>query len=198
MNLLKKLNRGAILMTGVIIAVIIYLIIHAAVNLAQTEQVKAVCAEYVAAEVRYSVLPAAYRSDTQSMPASEQDNYIQEMIDHIRPLLTDDSFASGLTLERLEKSLRSQMTGLNVIYEYDKSNFRYQSVSFKQDIATVVVITQTVFDGPAGYFADGVPVTRQRQVVNATDTIVLQKIDGVWKIFYASLSNPAADSRDYY
>jgi len=198
MNLLKKLNRGAVLLTVVILAVIIYLIIHAAVNLAQTEQVKAACAEYVAAEVRYSVLPADYRSDTPDMPAGEQDKYIQEMIDHIRPLLTHDNFASGLTLDRLENSLRSQMTGLNVIYEYEKSNFRYQSVSFKQDIATVVVITQTVFDGPAGYYADGVPVLRQRQVVNATDTIVLQKIDGVWKIFYASLSNPAADSKGYY
>lgn len=198
MNLLKKLNRGAVLLAAVIVAVIIYLIIHAAVNLAQTEQVKAACAEYVAAEVRYSLLPEAYRSDTPGMPAGEQDKYIQEMIAHIEPLLTDDSFASGLTIDRLENSLRSQMSGLNVIYEYEKSNFRYQSVSFRQDIVTVVVITQTVFDGPAGYFADGIPVTRQRQVVNATDTIVLQKVDGIWKIFYASLSNPAADSKGYY
>ena len=161
MSVLKKLNRGAILTVAAVIGVIIYLVANGTANALQTAEIKAACAEYIAAEVRYSVLPEAYRAEDPGMPADEQSLYLTEMSDHLQPLLADSGLAGQLTLDRLKDSLIRQMSGDGVIYEYGKTILKYDAISFKQDVATVSVLTETVFDGPAFDYYSGMMAGRQ-------------------------------------
>lgn len=198
MKILKKINRGAALTALVVIGVIVYLIINSAVNAIEAENIKAVCSEYIAAEVRYSKLPVIYRSDEQVMPASEQEAYITEMKSHVSPLLVSDATASGQVLSRLEESLRMQMQGQGIIYEYDKKVSEFVSVSITQDVAKVNVLTETIFDGPTVQYGGYSQSTRQRQTMVLNDLIVLQKTDGVWRVFSARLATPADSGMYYY
>ena len=193
MKVLKKLNRGAILTVAAVIGIIIYLIANGTANAMQTSEIKAACAEYIAAEVRYSVLPDAYQAEYPGMPADEQTRYLAEMSEHILPLLADDGLAGQLTTDRLKDSLTRQMGGEGVIYEYGKTILKYDAIAFKQDVATVSVLTETIFDGPAFDYYSGMMAGRQYQVATLTDTLVLQRVDGVWKVFFANLATPASE-----
>ena len=193
MSILRKLNRGAILTVAAVIGIIIYLIANGTANALQTAEIKEACAEYIAAEVSYSVLPEAYQAEDPGMPADEQSRYLAEMSEHIQPLLADDGTAGQLTLKRLEDSLTRQMSGDGVIYEFGKTILKYEAISFKQDVATVSVLTETIFDGPAYDYYSGMMAGRQYQVATLTDTLVLQRVDGVWKVFFASLATPASE-----
>lgn len=193
MSVLKKLNRGAILTIVAVIGVVIYLIASGTANALQTAEIKAACAEYIAAEVRYSVLPEGYQAEDPGMPADEQTRYLAEMTGYILPLLADEGIAGQLTLDRLKDNLTRQMGGDGVIYEYGKTILKYDAITFKQDVATVSVLTETVFDGPAFDYYSGMMAGRQYQVATLTDTLVLQRVDGVWKVFFANLATPASE-----
>jgi hypothetical protein len=61
----------------------------------------------------------------------------------------------------------------------------------------VTLQSETVYDGPFPGNDGSTAATRQRQVQNLTDTVILKKIGGEWKVFFASLLTPNSANGQY-
>jgi len=191
MKKLDKINRGAMLTAFVLLCVIGYLVGLALVQNAAKPVIEQLCSDYIRTEVRYSMLPAQYRAEAPGMPDAERAAYLADMAKDIKAYLIDDELTSKFTVDNLQTRLENQMNGIGVIYDYQKTIVKFDSIIFSDGIVTVSVRTNTVFDGPVN---NSLSIDRQQMAVETTDTLVVQKDGGQWKVVYASLTSPATDN----
>jgi hypothetical protein len=197
MSFLKKINRGAIVSVIILLSVIVYLVALAVSKSLEMPAIRKVCADYISTEVSYSMLPEAYRTAAPDMPAVEKEQYLADMKQDISSFLVSDGKTGQLILDRLQASLEQQMSGDSVIYEYQKTIIKFESAVFSEELVTVTLQSETVYDGPFPGNDGSTAATRQRQVQNLTDTVILKKIGGEWKVFFASLLTPNSANGQY-
>lgn len=187
MKFISKINRGAIVTAAVLIGVVVYLVVLSWTQAAEKVEIEKVCAEYIKTEVGYSMLPTKYRIEKPDMPAAESKQYLAEMAESLQAFYLENDQVIKFNLERVQNELQKQMSGIGVIYDYQKTIAKFSSFVFDGKNVTVAMRVNTVLDGPSN---DGMATSRQKSVEETEDTMILQKVDGLWKVAYANLNKP--------
>lgn len=191
-KLLKKANRGILLTVFVLIAVSIYLITSAFMQAAEKPQIEKICRDYTAAEISYMMLPERWRTGEEPMPQEEIEAYKVKMQAEIEPWYIDNQRIRDLALNRLDAAIDDQTAGMSKIIECTKEIARFESFSFSGNEVTVVFKSRTAVDRSKSEYEEG-----GRIVEETSDTIMLQKEDGKWKLVYASLWLPSPNYGPY-
>ena len=191
MKVWTKINRGALLTAIVLIGVIIYLAALSAARRAELPQIQALAADYITAEAKYALLPAQYRAEQPQMGEAARKQYLADMAGTLGAFYVQDEKIRQFNLNRLQQNLESQMRGEGMIYDYQKTIQKTDSVVYEKDLVKVIMTVNTVYDGPVSGANAG--ASRQKVVQGTQDTVVLQKEDGVWRVVYALLNTPGSN-----
>lgn len=188
MKTLKKFNRGVIITVIAVICVSIYLIVLDTSQNAEKPAIKKVVESYLNTYVNYNMLPEAYRTATPNVPQAVLDSYITKMESDIKSYFAPNDNSYKFITDMLKRDLQSQKSEATVVYSYTKTISKYSAFNFDRSTVTVTFDTNSTYDG-----ADINDPTAGRLKLNAvtTDTIVLKKADGGWKIVYSNINRPS-------
>jgi hypothetical protein len=188
MKFLSKINRGAILTAGVILAVIAYLIVNAVTQSTQKPAIKQVCEAYLQQEVSYNMLPAQFRKDKPGMSDTALKEYLDSMKADIIAYYPKNEQSYRYLIDNLTSDLTGQTEGVNVVYAYEKTILTYDKMIFDGDTVEVSFTSDTTIEQVDPY-GTGSSV-KEKLTAEVADTIILQKISGEWKVIYASINRP--------
>jgi hypothetical protein len=184
----KKFNRGVIITAIALLCISIYLIGLDITQNAEKPAIQKVVGSYINTYVSYNMLPQSYRIATPDIPKAEMDSYIAKMESDIKSYfaVNDDSYK--FMTDMLKSDLKSQKSETTVVYSYKKTISKYTEFKFDKSNVTVTVETNSSYDGP-----DIQNPNSGRLKLNAvtTDTIVLKKVDGEWKVVYSNINRPS-------
>ena len=187
MKVLKKFNRGVVIAVIALIGVSIYLVGLGISQNAELPAIKQVTESYIQTYVGYNMLPKEYRTATPNVPQATMDSYIAKMQTDIKSYFAAGDNSYQFMTDALKSGLQSQISDATVVYSYTKTISKYTSFVFDKSTVTVTVDTNSSYNGPdtssssAGSFK-GNAVT--------TDTVVLKKVDGAWKVVYSDITKP--------
>ena len=192
-NIVKKMNRGILLTVAILIVVSIYLVATSISQAAEKPAIEQICRDYTASEISYSLLPENWRDSTEPMPQEELDKYLASMETDIAPWYIDNERIRKLALDRIENDLEYQADSADRILEYTKEIVKFESLSFSGNEVTVVFRSRSAVERS---ISENTSDT-DRTVEETSDTIMLQKIDGEWKLVYANLYQPVKWETSY-
>lgn len=192
MKFLSKINRGAILTAGIVLAVILYLIVNAIIQNAQKPAIRQVCEAYLQQEVSYNMLPVEYRKDKPEMNDSALEEYLNEMKADITSYYPDNEQYFQYIIQNLTDTLTIQAEGKGIVYAYEKTILTYDKMIFDKDTVEVSFTSDTTME-QADPYGTGSSV-KEKLTAEVADTIILQKIDGQWKVIYASINPPYSEA----
>lgn len=187
MKFFSKINRGLILTSLVLVAVVIYLVTQSISQGEVKPIIKDVCEKYISTAVSYKELPEKYKKENPEIPKADLDKYIEEMTKDLKVFYTDNEKTYKYAIDKSKDDLERQANGLGTVFNYEKSIVEYKDFVFDGNTVTVTILTNAVIDGP-NIFEPGMP--RENFAAQTTDTITLQKVDEEWKIIYADLQEP--------
>ena len=194
----KKFNRGTIIAVIAVLGVSIYLISQSITQNAQESAIKKVVAGYIQTYVSYNMLPTKYRVATPNMPQTEMDSYVTKMESDIKSYFAPGDNSYKFMTDALKTNLQSQKTETTVIYKYSKAISKYTDFDFENSTVTVTVQSNSSYDGPdnSGPKIIQMQMDPSRVQLNAvtTDTVVLKKVDGTWKVAYSNITLPTQQS----
>lgn len=192
MKLLKKINRGAITSLLVLVAVIIYLVaLNIAHNNAQPK-IKEICEKYVQIETTYKMLPEKFRTEKPTISKAELAKYIEKMENDLNAFYPKAMQNDNLMLYGMKNMLNAQADGNSLIYDFQKTIVEYKSFAFDGDTVTVSFTTSNIYE--AQDYNN--PTAKARKISTETDdSLMLQKIDGQWKIVYPNLTTPTPEAK---
>ena len=184
----KKFNRGVIITVIAVLCLSAYLIGLDITQNAEKPAIQKVVESYINTYVSYNMLPQSYRIATPNIPQAEMDSYVAKMESDIKNYFAADDNSYKFMTDMLKSNLESQKTETTVIYSFDKTISKYTKFSFDKSAVTVTVETNSSYDGP-----DKNNSNSGRLKLNAvtTDTIVLKKVNGEWKVVYSNINIPS-------
>jgi hypothetical protein len=188
MKALKKFNRGVVIAVIALIGVSIYLVELGITQHAELPAIKQVVESYIQTYVNYNMLPKEYRTATPNVPQATMDSYVAKMQTDIKSYFAAGDNSYKFMTDTLKSGLQSQISDSTVVYSYTKTISKYNSFVFDKSTVTVSVDTNSSYNGPdknnssTGSF-QGNAVT--------TDTVVLKKVDGAWKVVYSNINTPS-------
>lgn len=188
MKWLSKINRGAILTTFVLLCVIGYLVGLSLVHSGQIPGIEQICREYLADEVRYSMLPEDQRKDVPDMTAAQLTSFLDEMGQVISAYYPDGEEYSKFAIKAKVADLTAQSEGQGIVYSYSKTIKEFKGVVFDKNTATVSFLSdttiETIMTGKTGL------TEKTKLTMEVNDQIILFKKDGEWHVIYASITRP--------
>jgi len=183
---LRKLNRGAIVTAVVLLAVAVYL---AALNIVQQkdqEDIKTTCEAFLLADADWRVLPVDYENGQTRLPEDQFNQFLADMKSDKAKYYVANQAALDNDLIYLNESLTSQNEGMTALTtSFENRILTFSSISFDGDSVYVTVDTQVAIESLNFAAGETAPV---RQSVSSSDSITLQKEDGIWKIVYAYIN----------
>lgn len=184
----KKFNRGVIITVIAVLCLSAYLIGLDITQNAEKPAIQKVVESYINTYVSYNMLPQSYRIATPNIPQAEMDSYVAKMESDVKSYFAADDNSYKFMTDMLKSNLESQKTETTVIYSFDKTISKYTKFSFDKSTVTVTVQTNSSYDGP-----DKNNSNSGRLKLNAvtTDTIVLKKVNGEWKVVYSNINIPS-------
>lgn len=189
MKYLSKINRGAIFTAAVILAVIGYLIVNSIIQSREIPAIKQISESYIQAEIKYNMLPAQYRQEDPQIPETELDSFLAKMKSDIVAFYPQQEQYYKFAVDNRSNDLMSQAGGNNVVFQYTKTIVEYESIIFDKDIVDVKILTNSTIEAeglnPVG------SLNREKVTQETQDNIILQKIDGEWKVIYAIIIRPS-------
>lgn len=177
-----RINRGALLFILLIIGIITYLVMLSFVRSKDEADIKALCSSYVSVETDLNMLPEKYRDGSYKISAEELDARIKDMKDAIKLYYIDNEKAYNYLVKNLEASLTLQAGGGNIIKSYSKVIVDYDDFIYRDNYVEVNFTTETVRED----ILNGEETSKSFLI---DDTLIVQKVDGKWKVVYSSLNN---------
>ena len=192
MKLLRKINKGFILTTIVLIAIITYIVCLEIQRNNEKGAIKEACEAYLAFEGKYTLLPKEYQSFTNKIPQEKFDEYKKEMSEELKKLLIDDENIYNLHKNIVESKLDEQ------IYEdkiYTLKNLKIVKIAnyeFEDDQVTVTIedSMQTEYLQKINNFEQEeqeIEITTQSKTNKVEDVITLKRENNTWKVVYANV-----------
>ena len=184
MKILRKINKGLILTIIVLLALTVYLANVEKQRKADKEDIKKACEEFINFTDKYSVLPEDMQKLTESVLESKVEEYKKEMKTELDKLMIDNEEAVKLQYQNLEFGLEDGYNNSEGIrtklerkitkissYEFEGNQV---TVTFKAKVKTTTKNLNEEQESQKSFDTDG-------------DEILLQKVDGKWKIVYSNL-----------
>lgn len=185
-KILRKLNRGAIVTTVVLLAVVIYLV---ALNIAQQkdkEDIMTACEAFLLADADWRVLPVDYKNGETRLPEDQFNQFLADMKADKAKYYVSNQAALENDLIYLNGTLNTQNEGMvPLITSFENRIIKFSDISFNGNSATVTIDTQVVVESLNLAAGETVP---SRQSPKSSDELTLQKEDGIWKIVYAYIN----------
>lgn len=192
MKILSRINRGAILTTGVILLVIGYLIVHSALQNMEKPEIKKICEAYVQKELSYNMLPVEYRKDKPVIPKEALEKYLTSMKTDIIAFYPSNEQYYKFIIQSITTDLTNQAKGAGVVFSYTKSIIRYDDLIFDGDTVDVRFTSNSTMEvqSQAGIGSS----IKDKFTEEIQDNIILQKIDGKWKVVYSAITRPTGNN----
>ena len=183
MKVLKKINKGLILTIIVLAALLIYISGVEKQRNADKPDIRKACEEFIALTDKYVVLP----EDMQKSEVSEEkvNEYVNQMKSDVEKVMISNTEAVKIQKQVIENNLRDSYNALDVRSKVSRKIKKINRYEFDGNQVTVklkdqVEIVTKVFDE--------IDSTKETETFDASnDEIILQKIDGKWKIVYSNL-----------
>lgn len=173
MNLLKKLNRGVLLLIILLIGSIVYLVISGVIQSADKKEIVAICQEYIQTELKYSTIPEG----------TDYETYTEEMKKEIKSYYIDNIDSYEPKIAELGINLLYVAMGQTTVTQYEKQVIKFTDINFDGDKVTLTANCLTIYNGEQN---------------TTEDYFALQKVDGEWKITYAELITVPETANSYY
>lgn len=183
MKVLKKINKGLILTIIVLAALLIYISGVEKQRNADKPDIRKACEEFIALTDKYVVLP----EDMQKSEVSEEkvNEYVNQMKNDVEKVMISNTEAVKIQEQVIENNLRDSYNALDARSKMSRKIKKINGYEFDGNQVTVklnnqVEIVTKVFDE--------IDSTKETETFDASnDEIILQKIDGKWKIVYSNL-----------
>lgn len=183
MKVLKKINKGLILTIIVLAALLIYISSIEKQRNSDKPDIRKACEEFIALTDKYVVLP----EDMQKSEVSEEkvNEYVNQMKNDVEKVMISNTEALKIQEQVIENNLRDSYNALDVRSKVSRKIKKINGYEFDGNQVTVklnnqVEIVTKVFDG--------IESTKETETFEASsDEIILQKVDGKWKIVYSNL-----------
>lgn len=183
MKVLKKINKGLILTIIVLAALLIYISSIEKQRNSDKPDIRKACEEFIALTDKYVVLP----EDMQKSEVSEEkvNEYVNQMKNDVEKVMISNTEAVKIQEQVIENNLRDSYNALDVRSKVSRKIKKINGYEFDGNQVTVklnnqVEIVTKVFDE--------IDSTKETETFDASnDEIILQKIDGKWKIVYSNL-----------
>ena len=183
MKVLKKINKGLILTIIVLAALLIYISSIEKQRNSDKPDIRKACEEFIALTDKYVVLP----EDMQKSEVSEEkvNEYVNQMKSDVEKVMISNTEAVKIQKQVIENNLRDSYNALDVRSKVSRKIKKINGYEFDGNQVTVklnnqVEIFTKVFDE--------IESTKETETFEASsDEIILQKVDGKWKIVYSNL-----------
>ncbi len=186
MKILKKINKGLILTLIVLLVLTIYLSNVEKQRKAEKEDIKKACEEFISFTDKYSVLPKEMQTLTEEVSKSKLDDYKKEMKTELQKLMIQNEESVKIQHQVLSSNLDNGYTSKEIRSELERKIIKISNYAFEGDQVTVTfkskVETSTKYLNEENKEQE-----RQDSFDASNDEIVLQKVDGKWKIVYSNL-----------
>lgn len=197
MKSLRKINKGLILTIIVLLALIVYLVNVENQRKEDKEDIKKACEEFISFTDKYSVLPEDMQKLTEPVSESKVEEYKKEMKTELEKLMINNEEAVKLQYQNLESCLDY---GYNNDSEGIRSNLERKITkisSYEFEGNQVTVTFDAKLKTTSKYInEENEEQERQDSIDIENDEIILQKVDGKWKIVYSNLQY--RNNYDYY
>lgn len=182
---MKKINKGLILTIIVVIGLTIYLVNLEKQRNEEKPEIKSICENFIEVTDKYSVLPKEKQVINPNGNEEEYSKYITSVKNELENIMIPNENAIMLQYQVIEENLGNGYNNLEARTNQKRTINKITGYEF--DGNQVTVKFQNRVEKTTKYF-DGI----EEQVENKTfdapyDEIILQKIDGEWKVVYANL-----------
>ena len=183
MKVLKKINKGLILTIIVLAALLIYISSIEKQRNSDKPDIRKACEDFILLTDKYVVLP----EDMQKSEVSEEkvNEYVNQMKSDVEKVMISNTEAVKIQKQVIENNLRDSYNALDVRSKVSRKIKKINGYEFDGNQVTVklkdqVEIVTKVFDE--------IDSTKETETFDASnDEIILQKVDGKWKIVYSNL-----------
>ena len=194
MKVLKKINKGLILTILVLIVLVIYFSNLEKQRASDKTDIKKACESFIELTDRYSVLPEELQTLKGEVPEDKVKEYTNQMKKDLTEIMIDNQESVNIQQKILEESLRNGYSEGQVRTNWSRKIQKVSSYQFEKNQVTVSLkdnIEETIktSDGIEEYNKDN-------EFEASKDEIVLQKVNGKWKVVYANLLFD--DNTSYY
>lgn len=194
MKFLKKINKGLILTVIVLVVLILYFNNLEKQRDKDKPDIKKACEDFIELTDKYSVLPVELQTLQDDIPEEKVDDYIKQMKKDLADVMIDNQESINIQQKILEENLKNGYNVLEVRTNLSRKIQKVSSYQFENNQVTVSLkdnVEETIKtpDGLEEY-------DKNNEFEASEDEIVLQKVDGKWKIVYANLQFD--DNARYY
>ncbi len=194
MKVLKKINKGLILTILVLIVLVIYFSNLEKQRASDKTDIKKVCESFIELTDKYSVLPEELQTLKGEVPEDKVKEYTNQMKKDLTEIMIDNQESVNIQQKILEESLRNGYSEGQVRTNWSRKIQKVSSYQFEKNQVTVSLkdnIEETIKT------SDGIEEYNKNNEFEASkDEIVLQKVNGKWKVVYANLLFD--DNTSYY
>lgn len=187
MKFLRKINKGFILTVIVILLLSIYLVNLEKQREADKAEIKTACEKFIHVTNKYLVLPEEMQTLTEEISEDMVKEYKQEAKNALKDIMVDNEEAINIQHQFLEQALTQGYHGEDGIRSrYERNIVKINSFEFDGDRVTVTFNSKVITESK--YLNDGnEEQTTSSSFSPASEEIMLQKVDGEWKVVYANL-----------
>ena len=194
MKFLKKINKGLILTVIVLVVLILYFNNLEKQRDKDKPDIKKACEDFIELTDKYSVLPVELQTLQDNIPEEKVDDYIKQMKKDLADVMIDNQESINIQQKILEENLKNgynvSEVRTNLSRKIQKvSSYQFENNQVRVSLKDNVEETIKTSDGLEEY-------DKNNEFEASEDEIVLQKVDGKWKIVYANLQFD--DNARYY
>lgn len=186
MKILKKINKGFILTVIVILLLCIYLNNVEKQRETDKSEILKACEQYIDLTEGYIVLPEEMQKLPQNIEKQDLEKYKQEIKTGLKQVMIQNDPAIELQYQILDNIIENDIGTNAVTTKFERTITSKPSYEFDGDQVTVsfksnVTITEKYLNEKQE------EKTRSNSFSTNYDEIILQKVEGQWKIVYSNL-----------
>ncbi len=187
MRILKKINKGAILTIIVLVALVIYLV--GVENQRKEDKViiKQKCEEIIGVIDDCMVYPEDMQKLGEEISKEDQAKYEEQVKEKLAEKMIDNEEAVEIQSKMLISNLNYQNNENEIRTKYKRNIDKITGYLFEGDQVTVTFLSTVQVEKKYKDALTGEEQTSSQSFSTSSDEIVLQKIDGNWKIVYTNL-----------
>ena len=188
MKILKKINKGLLLTIIVLVVLIIYLTNVEKQRDTDKPDIQKACEEFITFTDKYVVLPEDMRTFTGEISKENEEKLKKELREELEKQMIKNDEAIEIQYEYLLDELKNGYRTVNEVRTKNKRTITKIS-SYEFDGDQVTVTLKTSVESTYKYIEENTGVEKERQnaISNTDDEIILQKVDGQWKVVYSNM-----------
>lgn len=184
MKIFRKINKGLILTLIVLLILVIYVASVEKQRNADKPDIKKACEEFIKLTDKYSVLP----NDMQTLDEKTETNineYTEQMQKDLKEIMISNDEALKIQQQVLEKNLKNGYNKLEARTKQERKIQKVEKYVFDGNQVTVNLRNQVEIEIKV---INGIEEHTENKTVYAyDDEIILQKVEGKWKVVYSNL-----------